>query len=275
MSPIPATHPKCDSLLLVGNPNVGKSVLFGTLTGRYVNVSNYPGTTIEVTRGRARGMTTPIEIIDTPGTNHLIPMSEDERVTRDILLAEPEATVIQVGDAKNLRRTLALTLELGLMGHRVVLALNMMDEAYSRGVQIDRGRLEQRLGLPVVETVAIRRQGLRGLRRRFAQAQVPQTQIRYPALIETALTEMIPLLTGTSVSPRFLGVLILSGDRTIIPWLRRKIGPDALERCETIRLTTSRLVARPLSHLIQTSHLDAVDSLLAEHYRSGTARRAG
>ncbi|MBM3287531.1 MAG: ferrous iron transport protein B, partial [Candidatus Eisenbacteria bacterium] len=87
------------ALLLVGNPNVGKSVLFGALTGRYVNVSNYPGTTIEVTRGTQAGPEGRGEVIDTPGTNHLIPMSEDERVTRDIILAETEGTILQVGDA--------------------------------------------------------------------------------------------------------------------------------------------------------------------------------
>ena len=95
--------------LLVGNPNVGKSVLFGALTGTYVTVSNYPGTTVEVTRGRVvlhEGLHW--ELLDTPGTNNLVPMSEDEAVTRDILLSEPSDVLVQVGDAKNLTRTLLL-----------------------------------------------------------------------------------------------------------------------------------------------------------------------
>ena len=74
------------SVILVGNPNVGKSVLFGALTGRYVTVSNYPGTTVEVTRGSATLDGEPWHVMDTPGTNNLLPMSEDEQVTRDILL---------------------------------------------------------------------------------------------------------------------------------------------------------------------------------------------
>ena len=92
------------SVILVGNPNVGKSVLFGALTGRYVTVSNYPGTTVEVTRGHATIEGEPWHVMDTPGTNNLLPMSEDEQVTRDILLAEPGSTCLQVCDAKNLRR---------------------------------------------------------------------------------------------------------------------------------------------------------------------------
>ncbi len=100
---------QCPPLLLVGNPNVGKSVIFGALTRRYVTVCNYPGTTVEITRGSRGPAPSQPEIVDTPGTNSLPPQSEDERVTRDILLAEPEALVVQVGDIKNLRRALYLT----------------------------------------------------------------------------------------------------------------------------------------------------------------------
>ena len=94
-----------DKIALIGNPNVGKSVIFGVLTGTYAQVSNYPGTTVEVTRGDGKINKQPVEFIDTPGTNSLIPLSEDERVTRDILLNEPINSVLQVGDGKNLKRT--------------------------------------------------------------------------------------------------------------------------------------------------------------------------
>ncbi|HWN80874.1 MAG TPA: FeoB small GTPase domain-containing protein, partial [Candidatus Udaeobacter sp.] len=145
------------TLCLVGNPNVGKSVIFGHLTGRYVTVSNYPGTTVEVARGRAVRTilhdlaaapdgqdwlaTDGLEVIDTPGVNTLIPVSEDEKVTRDILLAHPGSPVVQVADAKNLRRALLITLQLAELGQPVVLALNMMDEARARRVEVDVERL--------------------------------------------------------------------------------------------------------------------------------------
>src|SRR5437867_10018724 len=114
-------------ITLVGNPNVGKSVIFGYLTGRYTIVSNYPGTTVEVARGEMRLGGEEFEVIDTPGTNSLVPQSEDERVTRDIVNREPPDILIQVADVKNLRRTLLLTSQLAELGRPMVLVLNLMD----------------------------------------------------------------------------------------------------------------------------------------------------
>ncbi len=146
-------------MILVGNPNVGKSVVFGALTGRYVNVSNYPGTTVEITRGEARDRGTTLEVIDTPGVYSLLPMSEDERVTRDILMREPGARVLQVCDAKNMRRSLMITAQLAEMEVPLVLAVNMADEARERGVMPRLETLEERLGVPAVSTVAVRKKG--------------------------------------------------------------------------------------------------------------------
>ncbi len=126
---------KTAPVILVGNPNVGKSVVFSCLTGRYAWVSNYPGTTVEVTRGklpRDGGS----EVVDTPGINSLHPQSVDERVTRDILLSTPGRRVLQVADAKNLRRALTITTQLAEMGLPVVLDLNLMDEAKRRGITV-------------------------------------------------------------------------------------------------------------------------------------------
>ncbi|MGZ6545236.1 MAG: FeoB small GTPase domain-containing protein, partial [Actinomycetota bacterium] len=99
-------------IVLVGNPNVGKSALFGRLTGRYVAVSNYPGTTVEVARGTLAVNGHAAPVIDTPGVQDLAAISDDERVTRDILVSEPAEVVVQVIDAKNLRRGLLLSLQL-------------------------------------------------------------------------------------------------------------------------------------------------------------------
>ena len=122
-------------IALVGNPNVGKSVIFGALTGTYATVSNSPGTTVEVTRAAARSDAR-IEVIDTPGINSLTPNSEDERVTRDILLADVDL-VIQVADAKNLSRALVVAFQLAEARLPFVPVLNMMDEAADRGLTVD------------------------------------------------------------------------------------------------------------------------------------------
>jgi ferrous iron transport protein B len=160
--------PTGESVILVGNPNVGKSVIFSYLTGRYVEVSNYPGTTVEVTRGKmgANGTTTPV--IDTPGINSLIPRSGDEKVTRDILIQENPRAVVQVADAKNLRRALLLTTQLAEMGTPMVLVLNMQDEASARGISV--GGLSRRLGVEIIAATAVTGEGLESLPEAISRA---------------------------------------------------------------------------------------------------------
>src|SRR4029434_40373 len=124
--------PSNEEIVLVGNPNVGKSALFGALTGHYVTGSNYPGTTVELTRGHLELAGVRVPVVDTPGTNSLNPSSDDERVTRDVLLDVRPRAVVLVGDAKNVERTLLLALQLAEMELPLVVALNMWDEATER-----------------------------------------------------------------------------------------------------------------------------------------------
>jgi ferrous iron transport protein B len=158
-------------VLLVGNPNVGKSVLFRNLTQRYVTVSNFPGTTVEVVRARGLGPgEQEVEFVDTPGVNDLTPRADDARVTRRILARHPEATVLQVADAKNLRRALLLTLQLAELGHPMLLVLNMLDELGERGGCIDAERLSSLLGIPVVTAVALHDVGTPAVREALSRA---------------------------------------------------------------------------------------------------------
>src|SRR6516165_5903074 len=152
-------------IALVGNPNVGKSVVFGRLTGRYVTVSNYPGTTVAVTSGRAQVGAEVCDIVDTPGVNAIEGvLSEDEKVTRDLLRDGGAELIVQVADARNLRRALMLTSQLAEFRLPMILVLNMMDEARARGVDIDSGALAEELGIPVIEAVAPEGRGLAELR---------------------------------------------------------------------------------------------------------------
>jgi ferrous iron transport protein B len=161
-------------LLLVGNPNVGKSVIFGYLTGKYVTVSNYPGTTVEVSRGGMRYGGRDWEVIDTPGVNSLVPQSDDERVTRDMLINAQPDLIVQVADARNLRRTLLLASQLAEFGAPMLLVLNLMDEARSRHIEIDTAGLGELLGIPVIGTVAIDGEGLDTLHKMIGRARVPK-----------------------------------------------------------------------------------------------------
>src|SRR5438270_1460200 len=125
-APVLTLRPHPRRIALVGQPNVGKSVVFGRLTGRYVTVSNYPGTTVAVTKGRALVGAEVCDVIDTPGVNALDgTLSEDERITRDVVAGAQTDIVVQVADSRNLRRALMLTSQLAQFDKPLILALNM------------------------------------------------------------------------------------------------------------------------------------------------------
>ena len=152
-------------IALVGNPNVGKSVIFGRLTGRYATVSNYPGTTVTVTSGRALIGAEVCDVIDTPGVNALKGgLSEDEQITRQMLLEDGAELIVQIADARNLRRALMLTAQIAEFDRPTILVLNMLDEARARGVDIDTAALSAFLGIPVIEAVAPEGRGMAELR---------------------------------------------------------------------------------------------------------------
>lgn len=159
-------------LVLVGQPNVGKSVVFSRLTSRYVTISNYPGTTVEVFRGRTRISGQEIEVLDTPGINAVDAGSEDEKVTMAALERDHPDLIVQVADAKNLRRALLLTAQLSRFRIPMVLVLNMMDECRARGIQVDSRVLSKELGIPVIETIATSGFGFDALRESLWAASV-------------------------------------------------------------------------------------------------------
>lgn len=167
-APLTDTDPDLRKLALVGNPNTGKSVMFNNLTGSYATVSNYPGTTVEVTRSRGEFDGVPFEVVDTPGMYSLYSITEEERVARSILLNERPDVVLQLVDAKNLERMLLMTFQLIEAGLPLVVVLNLMDEAEAAGISIDLEGLSERLGVPVVGTVATSGRGMDELRQEIA-----------------------------------------------------------------------------------------------------------
>ena len=225
------------AIALVGNPNVGKSVLFHRLTGAYVNVSNYPGTTVEITRASAR-FDASAELIDTPGVLTLPARSDDERATMRALLHEPLRTLIQVGDAKNLRRTLTLSALLAELGVPTVLALNMHDEAAARGVTVDAQALSDALGIPVIPTVATGGEGVTQLTRSVADARTPQPLLHYDASTEAAISDLTTRITACAPHPRLnargLAILYLGQDSEVEAWLQATAG-EAYAELESAR----------------------------------------
>lgn len=219
-------------LAVVGCPNVGKSVLFGQLTGRYASVSNYPGTTVEVTRGLGRWSGHTFEVVDTPGLYSLSCVTDEERVARRLLLTERPDLVLQVVDAKNLPRMLPLTLQLLEAGFHPLLVVNMLDEARAAGLEIDLPGLERRLGIPVVGTALIRGEGVAELRDRLANtADTPRRPAPAPAQPEYGpdLARIITLLVdglkgNYGLSRLAVASLCLQEDPELVELVRRREG---------------------------------------------------
>ncbi len=246
----------------MGNPNVGKSVLFGLLTGNYANVSNYPGTTVEIIRGKDRRG--PGMVVDTPGTNSLLPSSEDERVTRDILLEcleTPSTRIVQVADTKNLRRGVMLALQISELELPSLLVANIMDEARARGFSLDIPRLEKDLGVRVVGTVATRREGTGPLLNEELEYRSGSAEVRYDPLIEEAIGKVRKLLPSGLRGRRGVALMLLAGDRTLLPWARELLGED-LDPIQQIQEGLKRRLADPIRFSINRSRLSAADRIV-------------
>ncbi|HEY6101385.1 MAG TPA: ferrous iron transport protein B, partial [Anaeromyxobacter sp.] len=253
---------------------VGKSALFGALTGKYVTVSNYPGTTVEVTRGSATLDGEPWHVMDTPGTNNLLPMSEDEQVTRDILLQERGYACLQVCDAKNLRRGLLLSAQLAEAEVPFVLALNMADEAASRGIVIDVARLSAAIGVEVVPTVAVERKGLAALQARLKDARTSAFRPRYDAAIEAAVARVQPLMPKGGIGPRALALMALVGDESLRAHLAAKLPEADLARIDEIRRELAARYPESLRFVVARQRLASVDRLHDAVLRKGDGSAA-
>ncbi|MBI4686170.1 MAG: ferrous iron transport protein B [Nitrospirae bacterium] len=251
-----------EKICLVGNPNVGKSAIFGLLTGRYANVSNYPGTTVEVMRGTLAIEKNKFTIVDTPGVNNLIPMSEDEKVTRDILLNEKASAVIQVADTKNLKRSLSLTLQLIEMGLPLVLALNMKDEAASRGIDIKEKELKKILGIDTVSTIAVQRKGITTLKKLLMHPKISNFRFSYDHHIEAHISKIEPLIPETNISRRSIALMLLSGDETIKDWLIGHTSEEDIRLIETLRNDLSGKYSMPLNYVINQQRLKATNDII-------------
>ncbi|MDT8306424.1 MAG: ferrous iron transport protein B [Anaerolineae bacterium] len=257
-------------VVLIGNPNVGKSAVFSAFTGRRVDVSNYPGTTVEVTRGRLQLDGHELDLIDTPGIQSLLPRSEDERVARAVLLQETPWAVLQVADTKNLRRALQLTFQLAEHEVPFVLALNMADEAEEAGINVDASRLAQILGSDVVPTTAIRGDGLPELQQRLLQPRPVSYRLRYDGAIEKAVEEIVALLPGDWQGRRALALALLSGDGEAFG--EREVGSDARAQIDTIVATTAAGYEQALGYIIAQQRVKCADCILADVYRAPAER---
>lgn len=212
---------------IVGCPNVGKSVLFGCLTGRYVSVSNYPGTTVEVARGIGWWGGRTFEVADTPGLYSLACVTEEERAARRLLAREAPDWLVHVTDGKNLDRMLPLTFQLVEAGFRVLVVVNMLDEVRAAGLEVDLGALARRLGLPVVGAALTRGEGVVEIKEFLAAAPAgaprPPLVPAYDRQTEEVLQAIAGRLGGRyAMAPRAIAILALQEDPEILEMVRRE-----------------------------------------------------
>ncbi|MDF2571449.1 MAG: feoB 2 [Sporomusa sp.] len=187
-------------IVLVGNPNVGKSVFFNALTGMYVDVSNFPGTTVDISHGRYGKDV----VIDTPGVYGISSFNDEEIVARDVILSAD--LILNVVDAVHLERDLFLTLQVIDTGIPTIVAVNMMDEAAEQGLKVDIDLLEHLLGVPVISTVAVKGKGLDEVKSRLYEAR---TGI-IPQELKNQLQSML-----NRVGSWGEGLLVLEGDQHV------------------------------------------------------------
>jgi ferrous iron transport protein B len=231
------------TLALAGNPNCGKSALFNALTGIRQTTGNWPGVTVERKEGSLELDGRKVRVIDLPGIYSLDASSLDEMVTRDYLLGRESDLIVNVLDASNLERHLYLTVQLLEMGVPVLIALNMMDIARKRGIQIDTDALAEALGCPVVPLVAVSKEGLTELQARLlavAEGREPAGMaLTHGECVEAAVLELLPRLDSAGDSDadtgranaRWLALKLLESD----PIAEHAVDAETLTLAESLR----------------------------------------
>ncbi len=209
------------TIALVGNPNSGKTTLFNAITGSNQHVGNWPGVTVEKKEGFFTYKDEKYTLVDLPGSYTLGAFSEDEIVARDFVLKGNPDVVINVIDATNIKRNLYLTIQLLEMGANVVLALNMIDEAKSKKINIDIKRLSERLNVPIVETSASKKIGVDELLKVTVESIGRKTkplEISYGKYIDQEIVNIQKLLENKDFlyPKRWMAIKILENDREII-----------------------------------------------------------
>ena len=231
-------------IALAGNPNVGKSTIFNALTGLRQHTGNWPGKTVENARGSFTHRGQDYELVDVPGCYSLLAHSAEEEVARDFLCFGGADAVLVVCDATCLERNLNLTLQILEVTDRVVVAVNLMDEARRKGMKVDLALLSERLGVAVVGTAARGGEGLGELLDALAETcdraadqdpgQVPA--VDYPDYIEEAVARLEPCLEeickAHDLAPRWVALRLLEGEGTILRGVNAHLGVELARQPE-------------------------------------------
>ncbi len=227
-------------IAMVGMPNTGKSRIFNKFTNSYSPVANYPQTTVSVVRKKTIINKIPYEIIDTPGINSLNIYSEEEHVTRNILLKEQPDILLFCADATRLKSAIVLFSQVMELEIPTVLCLNMLDESSRKGIEIDTGKLSAEIQTAVVETAGLHGTGLKELRRAIRDITTAAPRVTYPSMVEKALTELSAIFPSGTGPSRGLLLLYLEEEDGISEILKTRYGRANLSQAEDILRSLQR-----------------------------------
>lgn len=269
-------------IALAGNPNCGKTTLFNAITGAHHHVGNYPGVTVEKKVGAYQRNGHKLSLVDLPGVYSLTAYSLDERVAREFLVSNRPAVVINIVDASNLERNLYLTVQLLELGIPTVIALNMVDEAEARGIEIDAEELGRRLEIPVVPTVARTGKGTDELARTAAataEEEQPWQPLRlsYGPDVDSVLDAIEDAIRTAGLlvcfyPPRWTALKILEGDQAVLEAAyqqNRELSDRLIQQVDKLTMHLKSTLNTYLEALIADYRYGFVRALL----REGIVRR--
>jgi ferrous iron transport protein B len=248
-------------IALAGNPNSGKTSIFNDLTGSHQQVGNWPGVTVEKKEGKLTYQGEFLKVVDLPGTYSLGGYTEDELIARNFILFDQPSVIINVVDSANLERNLYLTVQLLEMGANIVVALNMVDEAKAQKIEINKSRLAELLGVPVVPTVATRNEGVKELVAatvsRAKELPPKPLVVNYGQEIEEELLKLEELIKlnpnlNANYSSRWLAVKLLEGDERL---------RDEMQKCQADRVLVQ--TGKSIHHLINILG-EELEAIIAE-----------
>ena len=256
---------------VVGNPNCGKTTLFNALTGAKQRVGNWPGVTVDRKFGSYKHGRNKIEVVDTPGIYSLSAASVDEEVARDYVLSDESDLIVNIIDASNLERNLYLTSQLLEMRVPLLVALNMMDIAGDRQVEIDVEGLAERLGCPVVPMVVSKNQGVDELKDAINEAayaqRVSPAIVSYSVEIEEAATELLPFVEKVAADKhwhaRWMAVKLLEDDDQVI----ETAGPAAVKKAKKLQQSIEDRLEDEADILIASAHYGFINSITKDTVR--------
>jgi ferrous iron transport protein B len=221
----PASKP---AVAIVGNMNVGKSSLFSWLSEKESTAKNFPGTTVSLMAGRIK--TLDATVYDTPGIYSIFSANEDEMVSRDILLPHKSfdqvSSILLVADAKNMKRSLAIALQYAEYGLPMLMDINMIDEAMARGIEVNTEKLSGTLAIDTCTSIAREGIGVRKILSRLKSPRIPKKLVNYPDWVNSFIGIVAERCSDADISFRVIGLLLLSGDRSIERYLAKKYGNE-------------------------------------------------